>query len=100
MEVDNIVASEKTHPKSHSEIVVRSDVFPKAAKSTPKATPKWTLKSIKNHEKSGFGLRGSPEAPQDHPRTPKVCKKLPNVTPDGTQNNEKLVPWVAIVHVV
>ena len=54
-------------------------------KSIPKATPKGTLKSIKNHEKSNFGLQGGPEASQGLPRTPKILKKLLKMTPDGTR---------------
>ena len=44
-----------------------------------------TLKSIKNHAKSDFGLQGGPEASQGLPRTPKILKKLLKMTPDGTR---------------
>ena len=84
--------SERVRPKHTPKSSPRPFFYRKTAKLTPKATPKGTLKSIKNHKKSDFGLRLSPEAPQDHPRTPKVCKKRPKVTPNGTQNDEKVMP--------
>ena len=78
--IDPVKIRPKIAPKSSPR-----SIFPEnLRKSAPKTTSKGTLKSIKNHEKSDFGLQGGPEASWDLPGTPNIIKMLLKMTPDGT----------------